>query len=53
MNNMKQNFRGGDRMRIQVYFKKNGLSDVELDDEIVAVNISEPEEFVKNMLLYR
>ncbi len=40
-------------MRIQVYYKKNGLSDVEFDDEIVAVNISEPEEFVKNMLLYR
>lgn len=37
-------------MRVQVYLKKNGLSDIEVNDQIIAVNISEPDLFIKNLL---
>lgn len=37
-------------MRMQIFYKDNGLADVEINNEIVAVNLKNPEDFVKKYL---
>jgi hypothetical protein len=37
-------------MKLQIYYKKNGLADVEINEEIVASNIKHPELFVRRYL---
>ena len=37
-------------MKMQIYYKENGLADIEVNNEIIAVNLKNPEKFVKKYL---
>ena len=37
-------------MTIEIFLKENGYSDVEVNHEIVGVNLSKPETFVRGIL---
>jgi len=37
-------------MRMQIYFKNTGLADVELDDELIGINLDNPDKFVEEYL---
>ena len=37
-------------MKMQIFYKDNGLADIEVNNEIVAVDLTNPEDFVKRYL---
>lgn len=37
-------------MTIEIYLKENGYSDIEINNEIVGINVTKPEAFVKGIL---